>query len=34
LPDEVVFVDSISIGATGKMVKNKLRETLKDYKRP
>ena len=34
IPDDVVFVDSIPLGATGKMLKNKLRETLKDYKLP
>ena len=34
IPDDVVFVDAIPIGATGKMQKNKLREVLKDYKLP
>ena len=34
IPDDVVFVDSIPLGATGKMQKNKLREILKDYKLP
>jgi len=34
IPDDVVFVDAIPIGATGKMLKTKLRETLKDYKVP
>ncbi|MDO5289150.1 MAG: 3-(methylthio)propionyl-CoA ligase [Pseudomonadota bacterium] len=34
IPDDVVFVDSIPIGATGKMLKVKLREQLKDYKLP
>ncbi|ODV10970.1 MAG: long-chain fatty acid--CoA ligase [Rubrivivax sp. SCN 70-15] len=33
-PDDVVFVDAIPLGATGKMQKNKLRESLKDYKLP
>jgi 3-(methylthio)propionyl---CoA ligase len=33
-PDDVVFVDSIPLGATGKMQKNKLREMFKDYKLP
>jgi acyl-CoA synthetase (AMP-forming)/AMP-acid ligase II len=33
-PDDVVFVDSIPLGATGKMLKNKLRETFKDHKLP
>ena len=32
--DDVVFVDAIPLGATGKMQKNKLREALKDYKLP
>jgi 3-(methylthio)propionyl---CoA ligase len=34
IPDDVVFVDAIPLGATGKMQKMKLRETLKDYKLP
>ena len=34
IPDDVVFVDAIPIGATGKMQKNKLRDGLKDYKLP
>ena len=34
IPDDVVFVDAIPIGATGKMLKTRLRETLKDYKLP
>ncbi|GAB4275650.1 MAG: 3-(methylthio)propionyl-CoA ligase [Pararhodobacter sp.] len=34
LPDDVVFVDAIPLGATGKMQKNKLRDTFKDYKLP
>jgi fatty-acyl-CoA synthase len=33
-PDDVVFVDAIPLGATGKMQKNKLRNLLKDYKLP
>ncbi len=33
-PDDVVFVDAIPLGATGKMQKNKLREMFKDYKLP
>jgi fatty-acyl-CoA synthase len=33
-PDDVVFVDAIPLGATGKMQKMKLREMLKDYKLP
>ncbi|MDN5505106.1 MAG: fatty-acid--CoA ligase [Comamonas sp.] len=34
IPDDVVFVESIPIGATGKMLKTRLREELKDYKLP
>jgi len=33
-PDDVVFVDAIPLGATGKMQKMVLREQLKDYKLP
>jgi len=33
-PDDVVFVDALPLGATGKMLKNKLREQFKDYKLP
>jgi acyl-CoA synthetase (AMP-forming)/AMP-acid ligase II len=33
-PDDVVFVDAIPIGATGKMLKNKLREQYAHYKLP
>ncbi|MGW8462498.1 3-(methylthio)propionyl-CoA ligase [Pseudomonas sp. CLCA07] len=33
-PDDVVFVDSIPLGATGKMLKNKLRERFQDYRLP
>ena len=34
IPDDVVFVDTIPLGATGKMLKIKVREMLKDYKLP
>ena len=34
IPDDVVFVDAIPIGATGKMLKTRLRELLKDYQLP
>ena len=34
IPDDVVFVDAIPMGATGKMLKTRLREMLKDYKLP
>src|SRR5688500_2928048 len=33
-PDDVVFVDQIPLGATGKMLKNRLREQFADYKLP
>jgi fatty-acyl-CoA synthase len=33
-PDDVVFVDAIPLGATGKMQKNKLREQLAAYRLP
>jgi fatty-acyl-CoA synthase len=34
IPDDAIFVASIPLGATGKMLKTKLREQLKDYKLP
>ena len=34
VPDDVVFVDAIPLGATGKMQKNKLREQLKNHVLP
>jgi len=33
-PDDVVFVESIPLGATGKMQKNKLREQFRDHRLP
>ena len=33
-PDDVVFVDAIPLGATGKMQKNKLRDQFRDHKLP
>ena len=33
-PDDVAFVDSIPLGATGRMLKNRLRETFRDYRLP
>ncbi|WP_130430190.1 3-(methylthio)propionyl-CoA ligase [Rivibacter subsaxonicus] len=33
-PDDVVFVDAIPLGATGKMQKNRLRETFRDHRLP
>ncbi len=34
IPDDAVFVEAIPIGATGKMLKTKLREMLSDYQLP
>ncbi len=34
IPDDVIFVDAIPLGATGKMLKTRLRETLRDYQLP
>ncbi len=34
IPDDVLFLDTIPMGATGKMQKSKLREVLKDYQLP
>ena len=34
IPDDVVFVDSIPLGATGKMQKNLLRERFRDHRPP
>ena len=34
IPDDAVFVESIPIGATGKMLKTKLREMLSTYQLP
>ncbi len=34
IPDDVVFVETIPLGATGKMLKTRLREQLKDYTLP
>jgi 3-(methylthio)propionyl---CoA ligase len=33
-PDDVTFVEALPIGATGKILKNKMREQFKDYKLP
>jgi 3-(methylthio)propionyl---CoA ligase len=33
-PDDVVFVEAIPLGATGKMLKNRLREQFKDHRLP
>ena len=34
IPDDVVFVDAIPLGATGKMLKTRLRQELQDYQLP
>jgi fatty-acyl-CoA synthase len=34
MPDDVAFVDAIPLGATGKMLKTRLREQFRDYKLP
>ncbi|MNT70556.1 Long-chain-fatty-acid--CoA ligase [compost metagenome] len=34
IPDDVVFVESIPLGATGKMLKTRLREQHADYVLP
>jgi acyl-CoA synthetase (AMP-forming)/AMP-acid ligase II len=34
LPDDVQFVEAIPLGATGKILKTKLREMFRDYKLP
>jgi len=34
IPDDVIFLDAIPIGATGKILKTKLREQLRGYVLP
>jgi fatty-acyl-CoA synthase len=34
MPDDVVFIDALPMGATGKIQKNKLREQFKDHLLP
>ena len=34
LPDDVVFLDELPVGATGKIQKNKLRDKFRDYRLP
>jgi acyl-CoA synthetase (AMP-forming)/AMP-acid ligase II len=34
MPDDVVFIDALPMGATGKIQKNKLRDQFKEYKLP
>jgi len=34
VPDDVAFVESIPLGATGKMLKTKLRETFRNHRLP
>jgi fatty-acyl-CoA synthase len=33
-PDDVTFVDALPVGATGKILKNKIREQFKEYQLP
>ena len=33
-PDDVVFTDALPLGATGKILKNKIRDIYKDHKLP
>ncbi len=33
-PDDVVFTDALPLGATGKILKNKIRDAYRDYKLP
>ncbi|NRR28911.1 long-chain-fatty-acid--CoA ligase [Oxalobacteraceae bacterium] len=33
-PDDVVFVDTLPVGATGKVLKNRIREQFRDYRLP
>ena len=30
-PDDIAFIDALPVGATGKILKNKLREQFKDH---
>ena len=34
VPDDVAFVEAIPLGATGKMLKKRLRDQFKDYRLP
>jgi fatty-acyl-CoA synthase len=34
IPDDVIFLDAIPLGATGKIQKMRLRDMLKDYTLP
>jgi fatty-acyl-CoA synthase len=34
MPDDVVFIDALPMGATGKIQKNKLREQFKAHQLP
>ena len=34
IPDDVVVVEAMQLGATGKILKTRLREQLKDYRLP
>ncbi|MGN6704032.1 MAG: AMP-binding enzyme, partial [Burkholderiaceae bacterium] len=34
IPDDVVFVDALPLGGTGKVLKNRIREQFRDYRLP
>ena len=34
IPDDIIFVDAMPMGATGKMQKNKLREQFQGFSLP
>jgi fatty-acyl-CoA synthase len=34
VPDDVVFIESMPVGATGKIMKSRLREQLREYTLP
>ena len=34
MPDDVVFVDALPLGATGKILKTKLREQFREHRLP
>ena len=34
IPDDVAFVESLPLGATGKILKSKLREQFREYRLP
>jgi non-ribosomal peptide synthetase component E (peptide arylation enzyme) len=34
MPDDVLFIDALPMGATGKIQKNKLREQFREHRLP